>query len=237
MNTFLRGLVCAGLLVAGAARAGEVVTGAWSQVKGFLRARLVLEYPIKDGVNQLAVHLELENVCPPEGTIWATFPLCLTNDLQIVITDRKGEVMEPRPVFCSTFCSPQTIHVELPQNSTVSYSLSQNGGGTTDDKMLVYLTCSRPGWGIPLSASDGCTISATLTHDADINAIPREWRGQLVLPPVKLPSGGPADESPKPRAMRAKDLSAIAPLTDLEKQYYKTQRMNRTGKELIDLSR
>ena len=196
MNRIMSGILFVSLFTSWSVLGGEVVTGDWSQEKDFLKARLRLEYPIKENVNQLGIHVELANTCPPEGTIWVKFPLDVTKDLSISVKDgskntpqRGGNDILPRPLFCSTIMGPPTVHMELPQDSFMSFSIAANGGGVRQDSVLVYLTTTNFAWYLPVGTTNDYYIGATLRHSSTNPYIHQEWRGTLEIPSVKIPLG------------------------------------------------
>lgn len=164
--------------------------GEWSTTQRNLKARLVLKHrvtPTFNGVEVLA-YLELCNTCPPEGTIVKRMTFAQIKNMTYVVKDKNGVPLDPRPLFCSTLVSTNALDLVLPQDGTLRFCISMNGGGVSSNETLLYLKPGE-GWYFPHSEKKSYTLSATLSvgqkknEKTDVSW----WYGTLDLPAVRIP--------------------------------------------------
>lgn len=172
-----------------AAEPVEEQTGDWSDIHEHLKARLHLKHRFVMGSNsEVLVYLELCNTCPPEGTVRVTFPFSSVSNLSFLVKDSEGnEIKLPqKPLFCSTIYDPTPFDLTLPQDCTMRFSVSQNGGGVSQKETLLCLVPGR-GWNFKHGENKTYELSATLSVAQSERYEDRHWAGELKLPPVRIP--------------------------------------------------
>jgi len=170
------------------AGAVEEQTGDWSEVHDYLKARLHLEHRFVMGsYSEILVYLELCNTCLPEGTLRVSFPFSSVGNLSFTVKDSEGNAVEPtRNMFCSTIYSPEPFTLTLPQDGTMRFCISQNGGGVSEDSALLYLVPAQ-GWYFKHGEDKVYELTATLSIEQSERTEDRHWVGELKLPPVRIP--------------------------------------------------
>ena len=169
------------------AHAVEEQTGNWSEVHEHLKARLHLKHRFVNSQSEVLVYLELCNTCPPESTFKVKFPFSTVSSLSFTVKDSDGnEIKTGPPIFCSTIGDPKPFELILPQDCTMRFCISQNGGGTYQDRALL---CPVPGQGWYFKHGENRTyeLSATLSVAQSEHFEDRHWTGELKLPPVRIP--------------------------------------------------
>jgi hypothetical protein len=174
------------------ASTGETLeqVGDWSETIDYLKARLILGHRITpefEGRETLA-YLELCNTCPPQGTIIRKIAFSPINGMSFCIKDANGTPIEPKPVFCSTVMSTKALDLVVPQDGTLRFCISMNGGSVSSNKTLLYLKPGE-GWCFPHSSNEVFTLSARLTvkREMDGKFDAACWHGSLELPAVRIP--------------------------------------------------
>ena len=170
------------------AGAVEEQTGDWSEVHDYLKARLHLEHRFVMGsYSEILVYLELCNTCPPEGTLRVSFPFSSVGNLFFTVKDSEGNAVEPtRDMFGSTIYSPKPFTLTLPQDGTMRFCISQNGGGVSEDRVLLYLVPAQ-GWYFKHGEDKAYELTATLSIEQRERFEDQHWAGELKLPPVRIP--------------------------------------------------
>jgi len=163
-------------------------TGEWSRTEGYLKARLRLKHRTTSTNNysEILAYLELCNTCPPEGTVKVILPFSRANSLTFVVKDADGKPIEPKPLFCSTISGVDELNIVLPQDCTMKFCISLNGGGVCSNQALLYLSPGR-GWHFDHGTNTEYTLSATLKIDGEKDFSNRHWQGSLELPSVRIP--------------------------------------------------
>lgn len=184
-----------------AAGAVEEVSGSWSEVHEHLKARFHLKHRlVTDNQSEILVYLEFGNTCPPEGTAKVKFPFSTVGNLSFTVKDSEGDEVKTGPVFCSTFYDSKPFELTLPQDCTIQFCISQNGGGVHQDRALLYLVPGQ-GWYFKHGEGETYELSATLSVAQSERFEERHWAGELELPPVRIPvpQGGrePGDAAEK----------------------------------------
>jgi hypothetical protein len=182
MISFILGVCCA-------AGAIEEQTGNWSEVHEGLKARLHLQHRFAEGhYSEILVYLELCNTCPPEGTVHITFPFSSLSNLSFMVKDLEGNEIVSKPTFGSTVFDPNPFVLTLPQDCTMRFCISLNGGGVYQDRALLYLGIRPPqAWYFMHGETKAYELSATLSVPQSERYEDRHWSGKLTLPPVRIP--------------------------------------------------
>jgi len=176
----------------GAGSATEAVeehTGDWSDVHADLKARLHVKHrTIMGKHSEILVYLELCNTCPPESSIKVKFPFSSVRNLSFTVKDSDGKVIDlpEKPIFCSTFYDPKPFVLTLPQDGTMRFCISQNGGGVSQDEALLYLVPGHA-WYFKHGEGKAYALSATLSVPPSEPVEAGYWTGKLHLPPVQIP--------------------------------------------------
>jgi len=174
------------------AAVGETLeqVGDWSETKNYLKARLILRHRVTPEVegNETLAYLELCNTCPPQGTIIRKIEFSPTHAMSFCVKNANGTPIAPKPLFCSTFMSTNALDLAVPQDGTLRFCISMNGGGVSRDETLLYLKPGE-GWYFPHSSNEVYTLSATLTlkRKKDGKLDTARWHGSLELPAVRIP--------------------------------------------------
>lgn len=172
--------------------AGETLeqVGDWAETKNYLKARLILRHRITPEVKgcEALAYLEFCNTCPPQGTLIRKIEFLPMNAMSFCVKNADGTSIEPRPLFCSTFMSTNAIDLVLPQDGTLRFCISMNGGGVSRNETLLYLKPGE-GWYFPHISNEVYTLSATLTlkREKGRKFDATYWHGSLELPAVRIP--------------------------------------------------
>ena len=187
------------------ASAVEEQTGNWSEVHDFLKMRLHLEHRFVEGGNsEILVYVELCNTCPPEGASKVQFPFSSVTNLSFTVKDSDGkELKAGPPFFCSTMYDPKPFDLTLPQDCTMRFCISQNGGGVYQDRALLYLVPGH-GWYFKHGENKTYELSAAFSVPPSTGFEDRHWAGELTLPAVRIPipdagRNTPANEKETPK--------------------------------------
>lgn len=176
----------------------EEQTGTWSEVHQYLKARLHVKCrPVMGKGSEILVYLELCNTCPPEGTIKIKFLFSPVCNLSFTVKDSEGNEigLSEKPVFCSTVHDPKPFELTLPQDCTMRFCISQNGGGIGEDEVLLYLVPGR-GWYFKYGEKKTYELSATLSVAQSGQPEEHYWAGELKLLPVRIPVPEAGPEEP-----------------------------------------
>lgn len=177
---FMLGVCCT-------AGAVEEQTGEWSEVHHYLKARLHLKHRFVMGNDsEILVYLELCNTCPPQGTVKVKLSFSSVRNLSFMVKDSEGNEIKPQPLFCSTMYNPEPIELTLPQDCTMRFCISQNGGGVSQDTALLYVVTGQ-GWHFKLGEGKTYELAATLSVAQSEHFEDRHWAGELKLSPVRIP--------------------------------------------------
>jgi hypothetical protein len=117
-----------------------------------------------------------------------------------------NEIKPPTPIFGSTIYDPEPFELTLPEDCTMKFCISLNGGGVYQDRALLYLGIRPPlAWYFMHGENKIYELSATLSVPRSDRAEDRHWAGELKLPAVRIPIPEAAQNEPTEDKGKTKD--------------------------------